>query len=139
VAAAGVGEHGGGQPVAAGIGGEPDRVRAGSPGAAQRIRPHLPEPRRLRRPLHHHRHRRRHPSHRKDQHLARSAPAILHHARVNLEYLICQSLWCQYNCMYEQCFCKFPQYVVCVSVKLSSHSTRSKRNLLVVIVERFDG
>jgi hypothetical protein len=69
VAAAGVGEHGGGQPVAAGVGGEPDRVRAGAPRAAQRPRPHLLEPRRVRRPVHARRHRHRHTAHRQDQHL----------------------------------------------------------------------
>jgi hypothetical protein len=70
VAAAGVGEHGGGQPVAPGVGGEPDRVRAGAPRAAQRARPQLLEPRRVRRPFHARRHRHRHTAHRQDRLLA---------------------------------------------------------------------
>jgi hypothetical protein len=92
VAAAGVGEHGGGQPVAAGVGGEPDRMRAGSTGAAQRLRPHLLEPHRLRRALHPHRHRHRHPPHRKDQHLN----SIVAHIYYTTCIIVCLDRICTY-------------------------------------------
>lgn len=63
VADTGVGEHGGGELVAAGVGGEPDRVRAGAAVAGLRLHPLLLGPPRLRPPLHPHRHRRRSPPH----------------------------------------------------------------------------
>nr|CAD1844807.1 unnamed protein product [Ananas comosus var. bracteatus] len=63
VADSGVGEHGGRELVAAGVGGEPNRVRAGAAVAGLRLHPLLLGPPRLRPPLHPHRHRRRPPPH----------------------------------------------------------------------------
>ena len=63
VADTGVREHGGWEPDAVGVGGEPDRVRAGKAGAVLRLQPLLLEPPPVWGALNHRRHRHR-PAHR---------------------------------------------------------------------------